>query len=180
MASKSPTLKCSYCNKNGHEVQSCKFKSGEFKGKHIWVRKGSNQYPKVENRVPYNKVINEQRQPRFSYHQQSIPFQRRNTRNKTFSNGQTSKNHHVPSYDFYSQNTMHYPSERNHMYQYENSQRYNSRDTRYYDNSRYQSRNNAPQNYYVSRNVLPTSNPYLYYEVLTPGPSRQKGTYKYT
>ncbi|XP_063942630.1 uncharacterized protein LOC135150298 [Daucus carota subsp. sativus] len=177
MASKSPMLKCSYCNKNGHEVQSCKFKSGEFKEKHIWVRKGSNQYPKVEKHVPYNKVVNEQRQPRFSYHQQSIPFQRRNTRNKTFSNGQTSKNYHVPSYDFY---PMHYPSNRNHVYQYENSQRYNSRDTRYFDNSRYQSRNNAPQNYYASRNVLPTSNPYLYYEVLTPRPSRQKGTYKYT
>ena len=75
---------------------------------------------------------------------------------------------------------MRYPNNRNHVYHYANSQKYDSRDTRYYDNSRYQGRNNAPRNEYATRNVRPTSNPYLYYEVLTPGPSRQKGTYKYT
>ncbi|XP_063935386.1 uncharacterized protein LOC135147042 [Daucus carota subsp. sativus] len=178
-ASSSPILKCSYCNKNGHDVQSCKFKNGEFKGKHIWVRKGTKQNPKVEKYVPYKNVSHELRQPRFNYHQKPIPFQYRNTRNNIFPNGQSSRNYHVPSYDLYSQNTMRYPNNRNHVYQYANSHKYDSRDTRYYDNSRYQGRNNAPRNEYATRNVRPTSNPYLYYEVLTPGPSRQKGTYKF-
>ena len=175
----SPRYKCSYCNKDGHTVEYCRIKNGEIKGKYVWVRKGTKPYHKVDQKVRNKNVDNTQRQPRFSYVQQPISYQHRNTRYN--SNGQTSRSRSIPSQHFYPQNTMYYPNDRNNMYQGVNFQRNNPlRNTRYYDYSR----NVASRNSYVPNHdyAMPSfyhANSNAYNDTLTRGPLRRKGTYKF-
>ncbi|XP_063942806.1 uncharacterized protein LOC135150437 [Daucus carota subsp. sativus] len=178
-----PIHKCSYCNKNGHTIQYCKFKNGEIKGKHIWVRKGTKPYVKVEH-VPNKNVSSTQRQPRFSYVQKPIAYQNRNTRYNASSNGESSRSHYIPSQHFYHQNAMYYRNDRNNMYRGGNSQRYNySKNTRYVDNNvyarNYASRNSYMQNYAYTMPSFYHANSNAFYNTLTQGPSRQKGTNKF-
>ena len=178
-----PKYKCSYCNKNGHTVQYCKIKNGEIKGKHIWVRKGTKPYVKVEH-VPTKKVSSNQKQPRFSYDQKPIAYQNRNSSHNARQIGQSSRSHYTPSQQFHHQNAMYYRNDRNNMYQGGNSQRYNySKNTRYVDNNMY-ARNNASRTSYMSTYAytMPSfyhANPNALYDTLTRGPSRQKGTNKF-
>ncbi|XP_063942762.1 uncharacterized protein LOC135150405 [Daucus carota subsp. sativus] len=173
-----PKYKCSYCNKDGHTVEYCKIKNGEIKGKYMWVRKGTKTYTKVDRFVPNNYVDGTQRKPKFSYVQKPIAYQNRNSEYKTYTNGQSSRSHFVPSHRFYPQNTMYYSNDRNNMYQGGNSQRNNSQKPRYYDYSR----NNASRNSYVPTHAYTMPSFYntnVYHDTLIRGPSRQKGTYKF-
>ncbi|KAL8126052.1 hypothetical protein AgCh_013368, partial [Apium graveolens] len=73
-SSESPSYKCSYCNKMGHTIQYCKFKNGEIKGKHAWIRKES--YKKDDKRVPRKNMEYKNRRQQWSH--QPAMFQTRN------------------------------------------------------------------------------------------------------
>ena len=163
-------LKCSYCNKLGHTVQYCKFKNGEIKGKHVWVRKDSRQYNNNNKRVPYNNMFNnDQRQQR---PQQNTMFQNRNTHNHV---NRALRNYQLPNKNVYHQNASYYDNNRNAAY---NSQ------SRFHRLVRSHDRYNASRNLYMPNNHYPMprllhANSYVNYDVLTQGPSRQRGTYKF-
>ena len=177
-----PLLKCSYCNKDGHTVLYCKFKNGEIKGKHVWVRKGSKPYKRVEQSIPSNKVVNNnRRQPNPYYFQQ--PFMGQNG-NMSY---HTSRNQQNANHAFYPRNNAYYTNDRNMMHRGGNYQGYAStRNTRYYDNATYHrgTQYNASRNLYMPNDnyAMPRfhhANSNVIYDVLTPGPSRQRGTYLY-
>jgi hypothetical protein len=196
---KPQSLACSFCNKNGHSIQECKFKSGEIKGKHVWVRKGTKPYKKVERHVPFNKVTYKGQQQQRPLH--STMFQNRNSKYHNNDSRQASRNQHVSTHNFYPRNAPYYPNVRNDRFQnnvrmnasrnlYYNPYLTNDRNvqhanSRVYNNVRHtQHHVNAPRNIYMSNNDYPMPRFYhahsnVMYDVLTPGPSRQKGTYKY-
>ncbi|KAK1401551.1 hypothetical protein POM88_001156 [Heracleum sosnowskyi] len=166
-----PSFKCSYCNKNGHTVQYCKFKNGEIKGKHVWIRKGSKPYPEVEKHVPFNKVAyNGQKQQRF---QQPSMFQ--NRKHYVNTSGHASRTQHVPNHNVYFRSATHDRNTTHHV------------NSRFYDNARYtqyHARPNAPRNLYMPNYAYPMpiffyENSNVSYDKLTQGPSRQRGTYKF-
>ena len=102
----------------------------------------------------------------------------------------TSRNQQNANHAFYPRNYNYYTNDRNMMYRGNNSQGYASaRNTRYYDNTIYHANNRGTQ-YNASRNLYMPTNDYamprfyhansnILYDELTPGPSRQKGTYLY-
>ncbi|XP_063941293.1 uncharacterized protein LOC135149496 [Daucus carota subsp. sativus] len=174
VAPKPPTLKCSYCNKIGHSVSFCKYKSGEIKGKHVWIPKESKSYTRVDKAIPKKNGANKnQRQPRFSYHQQPIAFQNRNERKNTNSRGNIPRSHNVPKQSFYHYPTPYHSYDRNYVHP-RNDLRQNA----------YYARNHASRLLYVPQSDYPMpkfhyANSRTAYVGLTPGPSRQKGTNKF-
>ena len=158
----SPSYKCSYCNKMGHTIQYCKFKNGEIKGKHVWIRKES--YKKDDKRVPHKNM--EYKNPRQQWSHQPTMFQNRNTQ------------YHVNGNAFRRQQ----PLSRNAYATYHGNNRYNvyHAPSRFYDSSRYYQPQTRP---YASRNIYMPNDDYtmprffheksnFIYDVLTPRPSR--------
>ena len=171
---KSPTLKCSYCNKVGHSVSFCKHKSGEIKGKHVWIPKESKSYTRVDKAIPKKNGANiNQRQPRFSYHQQPLSAQKRNKRQFISSRGNIPREYNMPRQSFYHHSAPHYSYDRNYAYP--------RMDIR---QNAYNARNHASRLLYVPQSDYPMpkfyyANSRTAYVGLTPGPSRQKGTNKF-
>ena len=155
-------------------VSFCKYKSGEIKGKHVWIPKESKSYTRVDKAIPKKNGANKnQRQPRFSYHQQPIAFQSRNERKNTNSRGNIPRSHNVPKQSFYHHPTPYHSYDRNYVHP-RNDLRQNA----------YYARNHASRLLYVPQSDYPMpkfyyANSRTAYVGLTPGPSRQKGTNKF-
>ncbi|KAK1390421.1 hypothetical protein POM88_018599 [Heracleum sosnowskyi] len=108
---KSPTKRCSYYNKDGHQSLYCKAKEGVIKGKYKWMPKGAIPNERKGKNIAQSNSVKNKKQSKHHYHQEPIKFQKGNTKDVA----STSRQPNVPkrkfnsnSY-FQSENVRHMP-----------------------------------------------------------------------